>query len=397
MIQKETRPTLPAAQAPTNETVSSPRPPARTARVRLRHSLLLLSFILLVLLPAAAVYWYLEYRAADQYASTLGFTVRQAENPSTSLDLVGGITSLGRSNTTNTDILFEYIQSQQLIGAIDADLDLAAMYSKPDNDPIFAYNSGGTIEDLVKYWGRMVSIYYDNKTGLIELRVLAFDPDDAHTIAQEIVRQGSLMINQLNNAAQEDATKYARDELDKSLIRLKIARRALTEFRTVNQIVDPNTDLQGQMGVLNSLQQQFADTMVELDMLSGVTLASDPRIEHAQRKIIVIKERIGEERRKLVISDGSGNAFSSLIGKFEALRVDLQFAEQSYISALTTFDNAVAEARRKSTYLAAYVKPTLAQRSEYPDRIIILSITTLFLFLIWAIMTLVVYSVRDRR
>jgi capsular polysaccharide transport system permease protein len=351
----------------------------------------------MVLAPALVAYWYLEYRAVDQYASTLGFTVRQADNPTTSLDLIGGITNLGNGNTTNTDILFEYIQSQQLISEIDTELNLTAMYSKPDNDPIFAYNSDGTIEDLVKYWRRMVSIYYDNKTGLIELKVLAFDPDDAHTIAQEIVRQGSLMINQLNKVAQADATKYARDELQKSLIRLKVARRALTEFRTVNQIVDPNTDLQGQMGVLNSLQQQFADTMVELDMLSGVTLASDPRIEHAQRKIAVIKERIGEERRKLVISDGSGNAFSSLIGKFEALRVDLQFAEQSYISALTAFDNAVAEAQRKSTYLAAYVKPTMAQRSEYPDRIIILSITTLFLFLIWAIMTLVAYSIRDRR
>ncbi len=77
--------------------------------------------------------------------------------------------------------------------------------------------------------------------------------------------------------------------------------------------------------------------------------------------------------------------------------MDLDFAEQSYVSALSTYDRSVAEARRKSTYLAAYVVPTRAERSEYPDRIVILALTGLFLFLIWSVMALVIYSIRDRR
>jgi len=359
--------------------------------------MLILSFVVMVLVPAAVVIWYLETRAADEYASTLGFTVRQAENSSPAIDLIGGITSLGGDNSRNTDILFEYIQSQQLISQINDELDLTSIYSKPENDPIFSYNPDGTIEDLVKYWNRMVDVYYDHKTGLIELRVLAFAPEDAHKIAQQIVQEGSDMINQLNATAQADATKYAREELDKAIGRLKSARQRLTEFRTANQIVDPNADLQGQMGLLNSLQQRLADALIQLDLLADVTRDNDPRVEQAKRKIDVIKQRISEERLKLVTSDGEGNAFSSLIGKFEALRVDLQFAEQSYISALSSYDNAVAEARRKSIYLAAYIKPTIAQRSEYPNRIVIISLAALFLFLIWSIIVLVAYSIRDRR
>ena len=375
----------------------TPRPPARPARLRSRHLMLILSFVAMVLVPTAIVIWYLETRAADEYASTLGFTVRQAENSSPAIDLIGGITSLGGDNSKNTDILFEYIQSQQLISQINNELDLTAIYSKPENDPIFSYDPDGTIEDLVKYWNRMVDVYYDHKTGLIELRVLAFTPEDAHKIAQQIVQEGSDMINQLNATAQADATKYAREELDISIGRLKSARQRLTEFRTENQIVDPNADLQGQMGLLNSLQQQLADALIQLDLLADVTRSNDPRAEQAKRKIDVIKQRISEERLKLVTSDGEGNAFSSLIGKFEALRVDLQFAEQSYISALSSYDNAVAEARRKSIYLAAYVKPTIAQRSEYPNRIVIISLAALFLFLVWSIIVLIAYSIRDRR
>mgnify|MGYP004226906087 FL=1 len=47
--------------------------PARAARLRWRHWSLLGSFAVLVLLPAALAAWYLWTRAADQYASTVGF------------------------------------------------------------------------------------------------------------------------------------------------------------------------------------------------------------------------------------------------------------------------------------------------------------------------------------
>ena len=62
-----------------------------------------------------------------------------------------------------------------------------------------------------------------------------------------------------------------------------------------------------------------------------------------------------------------------------------------------TYDQALAEARRKSRYLAAYIKPTLAQSSEYPRKEMLLGILTFFLISAWGIAILIYYSVRDRR
>ena len=398
MTKKNPIPLRPTNASPSGGTEDQElKPTASAARFRKRHFLLLVSFLLMVIAPIGTAFWYLESRAADQFASTLGFAVRQADTSSATVDLIGGIRGLGGDGSRNTDILFAYIQSQQLVEEVDAALDLAMMYSKPVNDPIFAYNPRGKIEDLVAYWARMVKIFYDNNTGLIELRVMAFDPEDALIIAQEIVRKSSIMINGLNRAAQEDATRYAREELDQAIERLKSARQALTSFRVRNQIVDPNADLQSQMGLLNSLQQQMADALIEMDLLSEVTGEDDPRLALALRKIEVIRARIADEREKLVSSEAGEGDFSSLIGTFEALRVDLEFAEQSYISALSGYDSAIAEASRKGTYLAAYVEPTRAQRSEYPDRITILALMGLFLFLVWSVLALVAYSIRDRR
>ena len=69
----------------------------------------------------------------------------------------------------------------------------------------------------------------------------------------------------------------------------------------------------------------------------------------------------------------------------------------AYAAALSSFDAAKAEASRQSRYLAAYAKPTRAEKPEYPQRETILAIVLLFSFLIWVVSSLIYYSLRERR
>jgi len=64
---------------------------------------------------------------------------------------------------------------------------------------------------------------------------------------------------------------------------------------------------------------------------------------------------------------------------------------------LLGYDAARAEANRQSLYLAAYIEPTKAERPEFPNRPLIIGIVALFSFLIWAILSLAYYALRDRR
>lgn len=382
--------------AATTSTENAPRA-ASPAFMRLRHWLLLLSFLVTVAAPSVLAGFYLYTYAADQYASKVGFAVRNEES-STALELFGNISNLSGSSSSDTDILYKFIQGQELVAAVDAEVDLRAVYSKPELDWVFRLEPDAPIEDLVEYWARMVRIIYDPGTGLIELEVRAFDAEDARSIAQVIFDLSNAMINDLSAVAQEDLTRYARDELDEAVERLKTARQDLTLFRNATQIVDPSADIQGQMGLLNSLQSQLADTLIELDLLSETILATDPRLDAANLRVEVIKKRIAEERRNLGVIDGSDRgAFADLVGQFESLQVDLTFAEEAYLASLTAYDNAVAEARRQSRYLAAYLSPTLAETPQYPQREIILILLALMLLGSWSIAVLVYYSLRDRR
>lgn len=390
---------VPGAQPAAAQQPRPATPTARPARWKLRHSLVSLSFLLMVLGPIIVSGYYLWARAADQYISRVGFSVR-TEEASSAIDLLGGITSLSGSSSSDTDILYEFLQSQELVERIDGELDLRSIWSRvdPSEDPYFAYHPPGTIEDLLGHWLRQVRIYYDGGTGLIDLEVIAYDPRDARAIAQLIFEESSAMINQLSAIAREDSISYARDELDQAEERLAAARIAIAEWRNENQTVDPTADTAGQMGLVTNLQAQLAEALIELDILRDTTSRDDdPRITQAERRITVIEDRIDAERAVLG-ANGSGRvAFADLVGEYERLIVDQEFAEQAYTTALAAFDSARNEARRQSRYLAAHVRPTLAESSEYPDRPMMLSMIALFTFLTWTVVVLVAYSLRDRR
>ncbi len=373
-------------------------PTASVARIKRRHWVLVVSFIITVLVPIGISAAYLWNRAADQYISRVGFSVR-TEEASSAIELLGGISSLSGSSSSDTDILYEFLQGQELVRHVDNELDLRGIWSRvsPDQDPYFAYHPPGTIEDLVDHWARQVRIYYDGGTGLIDLEVLAFDPEDAQTVARMIFEESSAMINQLSAVAREDAIGYARDELEQAQTRLTDARVALAEWRNENQTVDPTADTQGQMGLVTNLQAQLAEALIEFDILRDTARENDPRITQAERRISVIEDRIAAERAVLGTDSTTGIAFADLVGDYERLLVDQEFAEQAYTTSLAAFDGARNEARRQSRYLAAHIQPTLAEASGYPDRPTVLITIALFLFLLWAVLALVAYSLRDRR
>ncbi|EDM33756.1 putative polysaccharide export-assoiated protein [Roseovarius sp. TM1035] len=382
-------------QAPSGK--MSLRPPARPAGIRTRHVLIALSFVIWVILPVVVSGGYLYTVARDQYASHVGFSVRTEEIGS-AIELLGGITELSGSSSSDTDILYEFIQSPQIVRAVHDQLDMARIYQR-SGDPVFTLGEDTRIEALLSYWQRMVKIFYDRSSGLVEIRVLAFEPQDARAVAEVVFAASSNMINQLSAIARADAMRYAEEELARAEDRLKVSNRSLTSFRNRTQIVDPAADVQGQMGLLNSLSAQMAEAQIELELLLDNANESDPRVNQANRKIAAIQKLINEERSAFGGASGVSGVqqYSELIEEYQALELERQFAEKSYLSALAARDVALAEAQRQSRYLATHISPTLAETAEYPQRELLLLMISGFLLLSWSVLVMVYYSLRDRR
>ena len=395
-----------AAVAPVPEPVPAARPgPAaaprrgpkpRKARPKARHWAALLSLLLLVALPVGATIAYLQFRAADQFHSDVAFSIRSEEVSSAAAGLIGAITNIGTGSASDADILYEYIRSQAIVEAIDRELDLRAIFNRAEGDPVFTLGPDASIEDLLAHWNRAVDVAFDPVTGIIHVRATAFTPEDATALTTAILTRSGALVNQLADQAREDAVRFAREELAEAEENLRVQRARLSDFRRENRLVDPTADVEGQSGLLSALEGELAEALVERDMLLSFADESDQRVAQANRRIAAIEGRIEAERGSLGAT-GAPGALPEVVGRYEELLVDLEFANTAYTQTLAGLAAARAEARRQSRYLAPHVEPTQAGRALYPRRWLLSGLAALFLTLGWATAMLIYYNVRDNR
>lgn len=363
---------------------------------RARHRGAWAGFVLAVLLPFAALCWYLWAVAPDRYGSTTAFSVRR-EDPSAGLEAMGGILGLSAASSADTDVLYDFLLSQDMVARLAGQMDLAAMMRAGGADPVLGLPDDPTIEDLTWQWQRMLRIDYDQAERIMSLTVLAATPHEAQGLAEAVLAEGSKMVNALSDQARADATRQAEAELDRARDLLRQAEADLTAYRNRHQIVDPAADLASQMGVIDRLNSQLADALVEIDLLRDATAPTDPRIAIREDKIAIIRKRIAAERTSLG-SAGSGGApaWADRMGEFERLELERRFAEERYGTALSAYELAQAAAGRQARYLATHIRPTLAERADYPRRVEIAALAALFLVLGWSVILLILWSLRDR-
>ncbi len=398
------------ARAGAGQAVARPIPPSQqavrqpvgAARPQQRHWMLLVSFLVIVVIPTLVSAWYLWTRAADQYVSTAGFSVRKEDAATPSVDLLGGLAALGGGTVgaSDSDILYQYIRSHDMVETVDQQLNIREMFSRDwPRDFVFAYNPDGTIEDLTDYWQRQVKIYYDSTSGLITLDVNAFAPEDAQKVAQAILEASSAKINELSSIARNDIMRLTTLELEKSRVELTKTRQDMTAFRMRTQIVDPQADLAGQMGVITGLQGQLAEQMIQHDLLSENARPSDNRVIQSQKKLDALRSLIDRERSKFgeAGQGPNGESYAQLVAEYEKLAVDREFAEGAHRAARIAYETSLNEAQRQSRYLATHISPRVAEASTEPNRPRLLALVAGLLLIGWSVLTLIYYSVRDRK
>jgi capsular polysaccharide transport system permease protein len=377
--------------------VNAPRTGGRPviARMKRRYLALIASFALCVLVPVGVVTAYMYAVAKDQYHSMAAFSIRSEHSSAGVSGLLGALTQVSSGSANDPDILFEYIRSQDIVAELDKEINLSALYRKAPDDPVYNLADDATIEDLYRKWMSMVDVVHESSNGIIEIEARAYTPEDAQKIVQSIVDKSSTLVNKLSRIANDDTIKFAKDELNETQSALYEVRRKLTAFRRKNQILDPVSDAQQQLGILTALQTELARALIEQDTLSSFAQPSDPRIASNDIRIEAISKRIDAERAALQGNGADGKL--DIFSEYEDLLVQQEFARASYTTALASLASANAEARKQARYVAVHVTPTLAEQSMFPRRAVIVALTALFAMLAWAVLALGYYNVRDNR
>ena len=211
------------------------------------------------------------------------------------------------------------------------------------------------------------------------------------------------MVNRLSQQAKEEALRSSREESERAAFRLREARKAMSAYRAESRIIDPSADVASEMGVLADLQQRLAEETVTLAFLQSDAESlrtarngdvSAARIGQTKKRIAVLEARIAAEREKF--GGVASRDYARILAAFEAVSVDLEFAEQAYVAALAAEEVARADARRQARYLAVYEEPIAPESAIAPRRALMLGLIFGAAFLLWAVISLAAYGLRDR-
>lgn len=374
---------------------------AAPARVKRRHSFAAISFVIAVLLPTALSVGYLYGLAHDQYASRVAFSIRGQENVGP-MSFLGAFSQTVSGGGADAEIVYELIRSQQMVEAAFSALPLDEIYNVPEKDFVFRLGDDQPIERKVEYWRWMTDVSFDGATGLVNFQARAFDPESARRVAAFVLDESTRIVNEISLQAREDAVSVARNVLNKAEDRLRDMRRRIRAFRDVEQEVDPVANARAAVGLLATLRERLAAAKIELDNYMSLVGEQGPRAPALRQTVTSLEARIAEERERLGGgADGDdnngGRVFSDLMSEYEELMVELEFAENAYVSALSSFEQAQVEARRQTRFLSPHIEPTLSVEAEYPQRALMSVGIFVILTVAWAVILLILYNIRDRR
>ena len=366
----------------------------------------LAAFVAPVLL--AVVYYGLV--ASKQYVVEFHFTVRaplpeamaaQAQTDNAAAALLGRsvptISQTGSVDTLGNYTVVDYVRSAAAARDLDQRLNLRNLYSQAGADPLSRYGGAPQAERLAKYWREMVWSSYDPATGIGEVKVRAFRPQDAYAIATNLIDLANGVVNTNGKRSRADSLRVAQQEVDAAQSRMTEIRNRLTALRTQIGAINPTKDQDaGNAQLSYALRTQLTDLEAQLSYLSSQLHSPDaPQIVRVKAAIAATQRQLAAVDARVGHGQPGQTALASAVGEYEQLDSERAAAEQLLFQSLARLQEASIDADSQRVYVSTFVSPALPQSSTYPERLNSILIVALVAGLAWLLGALVGKSVMD--
>lgn len=180
--------------------------------------------------------------------------------------------------------------------------------------------------------------------------------------------------------------------------RFKDARTAVASYRTTEIELDPMATASARQGVISGLQSELATLQSQLIALRKTMSDNSPRVVYVRTQIDALERQIEAERTSVAVpaENATQPVLTDRLSRYEELQAEREFAEQAYVSALSTLESARVEALRQQRYLAVFVRGTAPEASQYPQGLRWTLILFGSLVAIWGLIAMIGAAIRDR-
>ncbi len=391
-----THPPAPIAAGPSGTVTDLELEDSRAQAVQNRRQRRLFWGIVIIPMILALVYYTLL--ADSRYVSQAQVAVRQT-NGESSQALPGLAMMLTGTNPTSREetlYLREYIRSQDMLDALNAQLHWADHFAGRWRDPLYWLSADATTEDQLSFYRRLVNAQFDEETGLLSVTVEALDPAFAQESLDFILKTSEGFVNELSHRMAREQVRFAEDELANAHRDYESQRDRILDFQRRNQFLDAGESARNRATIIAELESRLVTAHAELKALKARLTGDAPAVRTKQTEIRALEQQLAVENKRL-LSDQGQNNLNVVAAQFRKLEVDGKIAEETYKLAVVALQNARIEASKKIRSLVTVVSPNLPDEALYPRRLYNLFTLMVVLLLVYGITRFIIASIEDHR
>ena len=329
---------------------------------------MLLKLWLFVALPTALVAWFLWFKASDLYASESKFLVQSAESSGGQVGgLLGGL--LGGGGAYDPNAVQTYLYSRDVLRLLDSEHAWIAHFQQPELDYLHRIESDASFEAAYSHFQDMIEVSFDPTEGIIEMSIVAADPESAQRFNAAVIGYAEEMVNRLSDRIQADAVRDAELNLVNSEERLRRAQETVAELQKHLDTFSVEGEVSAELGIIAGMEVELEALKGRLTNLRRVTSEADPRVERIRNQVETLEAQIAD-RREGITGDGTADeaSLTEINLALTKARFEVEASTASFAAAVERREIAVANARRQGRYLEMVSSPSMPDEANYPEK-----------------------------
>ena len=342
---------------------------------------------------AAVVYWGLV--ASDRYVSEAVVVIQRTDMAvGSAMDLGNLLTGATGGNRSDQLLLRAHLRSLDMLKKLDEKLDLRAHYSDTSRDILSRmWRKDEDQERFHEHFLARTSIELDEYTGTLNIKAQAYEAKMAKAIADLLVAEGELYMNELGHAMARDQVHFLEKQVVELGDRNLRARRELLAFQNRKGMISPHATAENLQGTINRLEAQATELKAKRASLLGYLSPTAPAIVDLDLQIQAVERQIAEEQSRL--TSPKNKALNVTVEEYQRLEMTAKFAQDVYQPALVALEKGRLEALRTLKKVSVLQSPSLPEFPREPRRIYNVVVFILAALILAGIVHLLAAIIRD--
>lgn len=350
--------------APPDDGVSEISRMQRDIARRRRKSLFMLfsRMAFFIFLPTLLAGYYFYSLATPMYSTSSVLKVEQAQGPSASTSLLSG-TQFGSNDSI---VVQTFLLSRDAMFLLDADVDYRAHFSNPEIDAIQRLPEGSTYEDTYKLYKKNVQIGFDPTEGVIQMEVIAVDPESAEIFAKDLISYAEAKVDSLSQRVRDDQMSGARESYEEAEIAMGQAQQRVVELKELYDVISTEIEVSLLTSRISALELRVTEDSLALQELEANERPNETKVNTLKRGIANRNVVIKDLRAQLTEGRSDGLSLARIQGELQVAESELATRVLMLQTALQQMEVSRVDATRQTRYLVTVASPNAPDAASYP-------------------------------